>query len=111
MHSRLLVTESLKSFEVEVVNDLTIELVPAIILCIFVRLSTQTQQELVGFQRYIYDLGLFVLSRAWLAHCRYRHDSPSTARPMGTLSTRRRMLYALSTTTQMAYLSISGYTS
>jgi hypothetical protein len=32
MHSRLSVTEGLKSLEVEAVNDLTITLVPAVIM-------------------------------------------------------------------------------
>ena len=57
MHSRLLVTEDLKILEVETVNDLTIKLVPAVILCRFVRLSAWIKHGLVGSKRYVYDLG------------------------------------------------------
>lgn len=53
MHRRLSVTEGLKSFEVEIVNDLAIKNVSAVIMYTFLRLSIRTKQCKVGFKRYI----------------------------------------------------------
>lgn len=56
MHSRFLVTEGLKIFEIEIVNDLTIKLVIAFILCESVRSSTGTRHGFFGYKRYTYHL-------------------------------------------------------
>lgn len=45
MHSRLSVTEGLENLEVEIVNDLAIDLVLAVILCMFVRISIRAKHD------------------------------------------------------------------
>lgn len=56
MHSRFSVTEGLKIFEIEIVNDLTIKLVLAFILFEFVPSSTGTRHGFFGCELYVYHL-------------------------------------------------------